>query len=1028
MKKLYSFLTAFASIAIAFTACNKETEIVEPTPSDEFVTVSITAGNPEILPDTKTELVGTTPYWSKDDAIGVAWPTDKGYGSGSFASGLTEKALSATFTGEVASGNLGKTAYAFYPYTTNSITTAGIAPIDIPETQYPSSASFDPKADLMVGLESFALSTTVTDLAFRRLGAVVKVIIIDNTTGSVLTGQHPIDVKLTVADGSNLIGRARVDLANMALDGFSSGAKNYVQAIYKSDKYAIDGTNATYFVVYPQVLSENSGITLEGTTEGYTFSKTVSTHPDIDLKAGCITTLKIKVSSATVDAAGADLPFNENFSALDSGNSTSTSGSSTAASTTDLSQFKTIEKGYKAGGAIRLGKAGTLETNSLNLSEDFTVVVKIKGWSSSETTLTAKVGSGDDEQTHDFVATTYIGGDFVELAHKFNADSKKSSVVFTTDANTRVFIDDIKIVKGDYVLTPVISVPSAPAAAKSSDTSIEFNYEITNPTTSGELTVVENADWITGVSVDQENKKVTLTITTATEARNTDITLKYPNAADYVLNVSQDAPAAAAYTLLAAAPSDWTKGWLIICGGDAKALTGGASGYGTATAVTVSSSKISKSAGDEVACSVENGSTSGKYAIKLPNGKYIGKVTSNSFAVSDDPVDLTISVASNGEISIDVNPTTNRFIKYLSSNSNSQAFRCYTTSTGVLPKAYWLEDTEPSLAATDITFDSAVSAGKTSTVSWTNFESDPTVTVTTTPLPDFVNSATLSADGKTLTVNVKDNYTLAEKTGDIELTATLGTVTKTATVHLTQPASVFEASSTANLTYAYNDEDPKSVTITSTFPLTEADNLTNSNETNFTATLTLVTSTTYQYTLEIMPNQTNNEASTNYEAVITVSRNGLSIPINAIQSYNSGTVTPQNVTLQYTGSTTTNMTGSNDAATLGLSDTDWSVVGDTGTPTNLPGLNKDGTIRLYGNANGNGNTITVTSNVGTINSITIDFNSGSDGAKVLVGGNEVSLSNGSFAINSSSFVIKNSYSGTTQVRINSIVITYTPSN
>ena len=134
-----------------------------------------------------------------------------------------------------------------------------------------------------------------------------------------------------------------------------------------------------------------------------------------------------------------------------------------------------------------------------------------------------------------------------------------------------------------------------------------------------------------------------------------------------------------------------------------------------------------------------------------------------------------------------------------------------------------------------------------------------------------------------------------------------------------------------------------------------------------------------------------------------------------------------NVTLQYTGSTTTNMTGGNDAELLGLSATDWSVVGDKGANSNFPGLNKAKDIRLYYHADGS-NTITVTAlNANyTISDIEItytsqDYNNG----KVLVGGNEVTGSSGVYDINATSFVVTNGNTSNIQVRISSIVINYT---
>ena len=68
----------------------------------------------------------------------------------------------------------------------------------------------------------------------------------------------------------------------------------------------------------------------------------------------------------------------------------------------------------------------------------------------------------------------------------------------------------------------------------------------------------------------------------------------------------------------------------------------------------------------------------------------------------------------------------------------------------------------------------------------------------------------------------------------------------------------------------------------------------------------------------------------------------------------------ETVTLAYSGSTTTNMTGGNDAALLGLDAESWSVVGDKGKSQNYPGLNKSGYIAVYYHSDGS-NKITVSS-------------------------------------------------------------------
>ena len=137
------------------------------------------------------------------------------------------------------------------------------------------------------------------------------------------------------------------------------------------------------------------------------------------------------------------------------------------------------------------------------------------------------------------------------------------------------------------------------------------------------------------------------------------------------------------------------------------------------------------------------------------------------------------------------------------------------------------------------------------------------------------------------------------------------------------------------------------------------------------------------------------------------------------------------VTLSYSGSTTTNMTGNNDAASVGLSATEWSVVGSKGSANNFPGLNKAGQIRLYYHASGS-NSITVSSLAGaTINSITATYGASNNNAVVTVGSNTVADTNdeaqtGEYDINSSSFTIRNGYTSNVQLYILSIVIDYTP--
>lgn len=139
---------------------------------------------------------------------------------------------------------------------------------------------------------------------------------------------------------------------------------------------------------------------------------------------------------------------------------------------------------------------------------------------------------------------------------------------------------------------------------------------------------------------------------------------------------------------------------------------------------------------------------------------------------------------------------------------------------------------------------------------------------------------------------------------------------------------------------------------------------------------------------------------------------------------------PSYVTIAYSGSTT-NMTGGNDAAKVGVSATDWSVVGYKNKASNLPGLNTAGQIRLYGNASG-GNYISIkASKEGrTISKIVLTTSNSTnfsvfEGDQVISGTPITGVSGTyTFSSNAKAFTIINTNSGTTQVYILSIDVYY----
>ncbi len=137
----------------------------------------------------------------------------------------------------------------------------------------------------------------------------------------------------------------------------------------------------------------------------------------------------------------------------------------------------------------------------------------------------------------------------------------------------------------------------------------------------------------------------------------------------------------------------------------------------------------------------------------------------------------------------------------------------------------------------------------------------------------------------------------------------------------------------------------------------------------------------------------------------------------------------QKVTMKYSGTTTANMKkDENNATTVGLNADIFTVESQTsGTTQN--GLNKDGTIRLYGNTTtaGDGNSLIIKIADGyQINSITIKFgNTIAD--FTLNGGKKITpTSNGesTYVINGNTVTIKNVHSTNAQLWIASINIAY----
>ena len=549
MKKILYSSVAVLFAAIAATSCSKEAN-VHQAQDDNLVAVTIIAGNPEAESATKTEIVGTTPYWSVGDKIGVSDGNSEDINY-QFATAITVPSVSASFSGTASVGSY----YAYYPYSANGIgeVPSGSgnygAKVDLPANQYPTATSFDGKADVMLS-KQFDVKVdnpTIVDLEFARLGAVVKIVLVDSE--SVMSSQHPSTVSMTAS--SDLAGRVLVNMKDQILGAPYYNQSKTVTANYTSEtEYEINGTNATYLIVVPQTLEAGSTLTIEASTEGYSIEKEITIPVGgIKLEAGKITTLEIGLGASNIKAsAGAALPFVDNMDWANNGDSDNSTDISTSISTVSGGLYISGTKAYKGKGGLKLGTGsanGSITTKELDLSGAFYIAIKSGKYGSDAGNLVVVVN--ETEVINDaFGSTSYVNIPAGTYTNKSKVTIKTSS--------KRGYLYDVKIKSGTYVTPPVINVTSEKTMEVSNANDLyAILYTVANPVAGKSISAVADVTWIKDFdySTDGEVSFEVEAQAPAAPARSAEITLSYEGAADVVVTVNQAAGAGAAidYTI-----------------------------------------------------------------------------------------------------------------------------------------------------------------------------------------------------------------------------------------------------------------------------------------------------------------------------------------------------------------------------------------------------------------------------------------------------------------------------------------------
>ena len=825
MKRKYTVLGLSLALALSgLWSCEKSIGESEKIETGKSVTLTLRS---DLAEDTRTSISYDEasgkykPVWKENEHIGVFVSDNKNIDFESGDAGQTTQ-----FIGDITLTAGTHNVYSYYPYdgTTYDKNTASDTRITLPTVQNPTLTSFDGAADIMVGypmdltLHADETAPLLEGLRFKRLMATLQ--IVPSDIASQIDGEPVLRMRLTAGNSESdavLTGRVKIDLTSCEIhaDGFYSSGNykcNYVEASYKeTDNFQLDGKNAAFMVVNPTTIASGKTLTLEIETANYKVTKTSTLPSDMTFTAGAVTPLRMNLAAGTTiesTSTGLTLPFEEDFADCTTGNNTSSSGSSTPWKGND--KFPNITTAYQAGGAVRLGKGGELKTVKLNLDQPFTVIVKGKGWSQTENTLTVSAGSQSQNCTFNSYMNT---GDWESMYLYFDAINAASQVSFSTASDMRVFIDEIQILQGKVTPPAELVVKQKEIAIQAAgvtdailsytvnfddDVEVECDGEVVTSaakTANGTVTytVSENTgdaerEGLIELSSKSTGLSVLITVTQTGANTASTYTVTYTVASTTSVTASGDVPqdASATFKNTYSTKDQLTKdksASLTLSGFDGNVIK----------SIVMSMHSNGKSG-------------AGSYDIKIGDNTVASQATANfnewtyNTTYGTDYRDVDTHAA---ETTVEANEDITITIK---ATANSLYIQSYTLTYEVAAPS-----TDPTISADDITDVPATGVSDaTTTYTVKNFTDDVQVSA----FDGNVTAASSSAG--TITYTVAPNYSGAETIGTITLSSASAPAV---TINVKQAADVFEVSP-ASLTLGSSKDDIATFTVSSTYAWT----------------------------------------------------------------------------------------------------------------------------------------------------------------------------------------------------------------
>lgn len=547
MKKIFTKMMLWAVAATAIVSCENNFNDTTVNGDTNLVKVTLTADKPTVVSVNRTELDNEgQPLWSVGDQIGAYAETGVDgegkttYGNYSLTNdNETEATATTTFTGETALAN---TLYVYYPYVAgDAINDKGVVKANLLSAQTPSATSFDGKADIMIAkpVTLDEAGNQLSNLEFARLGAIVKVVLKDNT-GS-LAEEYLSSLTMTTAN--DIAGKVYLDAINQELGTLyddTSRSKSVTANYTTATHFVVNGENAVYFVVYPTTLASGSTVSFTAQTDNYNISKSIALPSEIALESGVVTTLNVSLAAEHIEEIETtnwvDNAYNLVLNTKDLA-----VGDKVVIAAADYSMALSTTQSTNNRDAAEITKN---PNNTIEIDNTVEVLTLVEG--SVEGTFAFKTSDNK------YLYAASSGSNY--LRSQTTIDANASFLVTITDgiasvtaqgANTRNIMQynnqytifscynaaqlDICIYKlvGEYTMPPVLTVNVESITSISHEgENVTFVYSVANPVEGTSVVITDNADWLT---TTDNNGTVTATVEAneTEEERKATITVKY---------------------------------------------------------------------------------------------------------------------------------------------------------------------------------------------------------------------------------------------------------------------------------------------------------------------------------------------------------------------------------------------------------------------------------------------------------------------------------------------------------------------